>query len=153
MINLYEPTEIFLENETATLKAGRELGVALLQYPNNLCIYLDGNLGAGKTTLTRGILSAFGHTGLVKSPTYTLVETYEFASRFIHHFDLYRLTDPEELEFMGIRDYFVMNAICLIEWPEKGSAYLPDPDLVISMKYQSQSRTMHLSSNLSGNSQ
>lgn len=153
MINLYKPTEIFLENEMATLEAGRELGAALLQYPNSLCIYLDGNLGAGKTTLTRGILNAFGHTGLVKSPTYTLVETYEFPSRPIHHFDLYRLTDPEELEFMGIRDYFVMNAIFLIEWPEKGKAYLPDPDLVISMEYQAQSRIMRLHSNLSGDSQ
>ncbi len=148
MINLHQPTEFFLESETATLAIGLELGKALMEHPNNLCVYLEGNLGAGKTTLTRGILNAFGYSGSVKSPTYTLVETYEFPSRLIHHFDLYRLTDPEELEFMGIRDYFVKNAICLIEWPEKGSAYLPDPDIVVRLEYQEQSRRLFLSSNL-----
>lgn len=148
MINLYQSTEIFLENEAASLAAGHDLGKALLEYPKNLCVYLEGTLGAGKTTLTRGILRAFGHSGAVKSPTYTLVESYEFPSRTIHHFDLYRLTDPEELEFMGIRDYFAVNTICLLEWPEKGRPYLPDPDLVIRMEYQSQSRRLLLASNL-----
>lgn len=148
MINLYQSTEIFLEDEAATLATGRDLGKVLLEYPKSLCVYLEGTLGTGKTTLTRGILHAFGHSGAVKSPTYTLVESYEFPSRAIHHFDLYRLTDPEELEFMGIRDYFAANTICLLEWPEKGRPYLPDPDLVIRMEYQSQSRRLFLASNL-----
>jgi tRNA threonylcarbamoyladenosine biosynthesis protein TsaE len=152
MINLYQSTEIFLENETATLDAGRDFGKALLAYPKNLCVYLEGTLGAGKTSLTRGILQSFGYSGSVKSPTYTLVESYEFPSRIVHHFDLYRLTDPEELEFMGIRDYFVANTICLIEWPEKGNFYLPDPDLVICMEYQSQSRRLLLTSYLQAKS-
>lgn len=148
MINLHQPTEFFLENEAATLEIGFELGAALMEYPKSICVYLEGNLGAGKTTLTRGILNAFGYSGSVKSPTYTLVESYEFPSRVIHHFDLYRLTDPEELEFMGIRDYFVKDTICLIEWPEKGSAYLPDPDIVVRLEYQEQSRRLFLNSSL-----
>lgn len=148
MISLYQPAEMFLENEAATLSVGQELGLLFSQYPHSLCVYLKGNLGAGKTTLTRGILKAFGHQSAVKSPTYTLVETYHFGNRTLHHFDLYRLKDPEELEFMGIRDYFAQDNICLLEWPENGGDYLQKPDVSIQLEYRGHSRVLFLSSML-----
>ncbi len=145
MINLRQPSEIFLEDEAATLAVGYQLGLMFSQIPQSLCIYLNGNLGAGKTTLTRGILRAFGHETAVKSPTYTLVESYHFANRTLHHFDLYRLKDPEELEFMGIRDYFAQDNISLIEWPDNGGDYLQQADLVIQLQYSGNSRVVCLS--------
>lgn len=144
MISLHQPAEIFLESEEATLSVGHELGLVFLQNPNSICVYLKGNLGAGKTTLTRGVLTAFGHQSAVKSPTYTLVETYHFANRTLHHFDLYRLKDPEELEFMGIRDYFSQHNICLIEWPEHGQEFLPQPDITIQLEYQGAGRLLRI---------
>lgn len=134
-------------NETEMVVLGERLGQVFTQYPGALTVHLLGDLGAGKTTLTRGILRGFGHVGAVKSPTYTLVEAYEFPARTVYHFDLYRLGDPEELEYMGIRDYFAEQNLCLIEWPARGEGVLPTPDVIIDISAAGDGRELRLHAN------
>lgn len=136
--------KLSLKNELATLKFGSKLASFI---PNNFIVYLYGNLGAGKTTLVRGFLNALGHYSIVKSPTYTLVESYQLQGKHIHHIDLYRITDPEELELIGIRDYFLEEAICLAEWPEKAQYYLPTADLSCYILIKNSGREITLKSN------
>jgi tRNA threonylcarbamoyladenosine biosynthesis protein TsaE len=105
-----------------------------------LLVFLSGELGTGKTTLVRGLLRALGHSGAVKSPTYTLVESYLRDGITLHHLDLYRLGDAAELEWLGIRDLLAADAVCLIEWPERGAGVLPPPDLQLALAYRGQGR-------------
>jgi tRNA threonylcarbamoyladenosine biosynthesis protein TsaE len=109
-------------------------------------VYLEGDLGMGKTTLVRGVLRGLGYEGPVKSPTYTIVEPYELPGLEVYHFDLYRVRDAEELEFMGIRDYFTESGLCLIEWAEMGCGALPEADLVVSLNLIPQGRHVSLES-------
>ena len=126
-----------LADEAATLAFGAALSKALVP---SLTIYLHGDLGAGKTTLVRGLLHALGHAGKVKSPTYTLVETYMLSHYNLHHFDLYRFNDDEEWEAAGFRDYFNEQSVCMIEWPEKAAHVLPVADINVSLSIQGAGR-------------
>ncbi len=126
-----------LANEEATLAFGACLAAALQE---GGIITLRGNLGSGKTTLSRGLLRALGHKGAVKSPTYTLVEPYEIGTRKIFHYDLYRLNDPAELEFLGLRDFIDKQTLTLIEWPEKGEPLLPPADLDLTLAVEGNGR-------------
>ena len=129
----------YLDSTEATEKFGAELFLSLA--PKSL-VFLQGDLGAGKTTMVRGFLRAAGYHGVVKSPTYTLVEEYLVDGRKIFHFDLYRLVDPEELEWIGIRDYFDQDCVCFIEWPDKGKGFLPKPDGIITLTAQGDGRAL-----------
>jgi len=127
--------EFFLQNEAEQLKLAACIAA---QTPAGTVIFLDGDLGTGKTTLVRGFLQSLGLKDNVKSPTYTLVEPYLINNQSIYHFDLYRLGTPDELEYAGGRDYFDGDAICLIEWPDKAEGYLPVADLWVQLSYQNQ---------------
>ena len=132
-----------LNGEEAMVAFGRRLAEASQGWG---VFYLEGNLGAGKTTLSRGILRGFGHEGAVKSPTYTLVEPYEMGHQSVYHFDLYRLGDPEELDFLGVREYFGPHSLCLVEWPVRGKGFLPPADITIRISYRPDSRVVEVES-------
>jgi tRNA threonylcarbamoyladenosine biosynthesis protein TsaE len=112
-----------------------------LQLP--LVIWLEGDLGAGKTTFARGLIHALGYKGRVKSPTYGLLEQYQLASLQVLHMDLYRISDPGELEFLGLADLLDDQTILLIEWPDKGGQWLPEPDFIFKFAYADQGRDLH----------
>jgi tRNA threonylcarbamoyladenosine biosynthesis protein TsaE len=140
MSRINESSSFALADDDETQAFGACLGHALAS--QGAIIYLCGDLGAGKTTLGRGLIRGLGYQGAVKSPTYTLVEPYECFDFPLYHFDLYRLTDPEEVEFLGVDEYFVPPAVCLIEWPSRGQGFLPAPDLIIRLEITGKGRRL-----------
>jgi tRNA threonylcarbamoyladenosine biosynthesis protein TsaE len=128
-----------LPDAAATERAGRALAPALTA---GMVVTLVGDLGAGKTTLVRGVLRGMDIVGAVKSPTYTLVEPYAVSSLYLYHFDFYRLKDPEEWEAAGFREYFGKHAICLVEWPERARGLLPRADLELVFTITDPGRTL-----------
>jgi tRNA threonylcarbamoyladenosine biosynthesis protein TsaE len=132
-----ETFSFYLEDEQATERLGRVLAK---QRPPSAVIYLMGDLGAGKTTFSRGFIQACGHQGVVKSPTYTLIEPYMLSQQTIYHLDLYRLSDPEELEYLGMDLLTQPETISLVEWPERGVPSLPPADLTLTLKRQQTGR-------------
>jgi len=132
--------EFYLADEAAQIALAAQLA-GLFQRG---IVYLEGDLGSGKTTFSRGWIQSLGHKGAVKSPTYTLVEPYQLNVGSVYHFDLYRLADPEELEYIGVRDYFDSSSLCLIEWPQKGVGFLPQPDLHLTFSYQDVGRRLQI---------
>jgi tRNA threonylcarbamoyladenosine biosynthesis protein TsaE len=132
---------LHLEGEEAQERFGRRLARLL---DGGWLVHLRGDLGTGKTTLVRGILRGLGHSGAVKSPTYTLIEPYEPGGRPVFHLDLYRLADPEELEYLGLRDLLGGECLLLVEWPERASDALPPADLEIAIAYAGAGRDLEL---------
>lgn len=138
-----------LESAAATEALGAELLRRLADSPGAV-VYLEGPLGAGKTTLVRGLLRAAGVTGAIRSPTYTLLEPYDIDGRAVVHLDLYRLNSPEELYPLGITDYPPERCWWLVEWPERGSGVLPPPDLRVVIEHAPGGRRASISGRLAG---
>lgn len=130
-------TQIDLPDEAATLAFGAALAQVLRP---GVVIHLHGDLGAGKTTLTRGLVRALGHTGPVKSPTYTLVELYVISGYSVYHFDFYRFNSPEEWHDAGLEEHFDGQSICIVEWPEKAGGLSPPADIEITLQIHADSR-------------
>ena len=135
--------KILLYNEKNTLDLGENISAHLAE---GLLIFLKGDLGAGKTTLARGLIKGLGYVGSVKSPTYSLIEQYEFNAFTLNHFDLYRFTDPNEWSTSGFQEYINSYDVTLIEWPEKSAELLPKPDLEIELAYKNESRIAYINS-------
>jgi tRNA threonylcarbamoyladenosine biosynthesis protein TsaE len=135
-----ESLSVELADAQATERLGCRIAEAVCRLPGHWLITLQGGLGAGKTTLVRGFLKGLGHRGRVPSPTYTLIEPYSAAGRSVLHVDLYRLADPEELEYLGFRELFTGDAIVLVEWPERAGSDLPEPDLLIRLQIKGAGR-------------
>jgi tRNA threonylcarbamoyladenosine biosynthesis protein TsaE len=131
-----------LPTEEALLILANSWGKALAQ---GAIVYLQGTLGAGKTTFSRGLLHGIGYIGAVKSPTYTLVEPYQVNGSKVYHFDLYRLGNPEELEYLGIRDYLADDALWLVEWPQRGEGFIPAADIILSLEVNGSGRDVTVS--------
>lgn len=133
-----------LADESASKALGAELARALQDLGSRrFLILLQGELGAGKSTLARGFLRSLGHRGAVPSPTYTLVEPYEFSTFTVYHLDLYRLADADELEFLGIRE--ILDAVALVEWPGRCPSLFSKADLVIDLSRKAEGREAHFS--------
>lgn len=124
-----------LASPAETACFGQRLAAALSRLGKGAVIHLLGDLGAGKTALTRAVLASLGYSGAVVSPSYTLIETYELGERSAHHLDLYRISDPQELEFLGVRELSSGNDLVFVEWAQHGAGFLPDPDLEIILLY------------------
>ncbi|MAA73737.1 MAG: tRNA (adenosine(37)-N6)-threonylcarbamoyltransferase complex ATPase subunit type 1 TsaE [Salinisphaeraceae bacterium] len=131
---------LVLADESATQALGARLGRALQALKAGAVIYLQGDLGAGKTCLARSLLRALGHAGAVVSPTYTIMEPYDVSGRRLLHVDLYRLSDPEELDFIGIDDQYEPQGWLLIEWPERGEGRIPAADLRVTLSVPGEGR-------------
>ncbi len=136
---------IHLADEAATTAFGTQLAGALLRAGGGV-VYLYGDLGAGKTTLARGLLRAAGVGGTLRSPTYTLMEPYLAGGQAFLHLDLYRLVDPSEVENLGLRDYPVESTIWLVEWPERGQGFLPPADLSLHLRHAPSGRELAVES-------
>ena len=135
-----------LKNESELLEVAANFAKQLLPTLGSPCctVFLHGDLGAGKTTFVRGFLQGLGYAEPVKSPTFTFVESYALSGKIIHHFDFYRITDPELFELRGFRDYFINNSICLIEWPSQGEGYLPKADISIFIEGVGEQRCLKI---------
>lgn len=129
------------ENEEALLRVAQKFAKSIKP---PVVMHFYGDLGAGKTSFVRGLLHALGYQGLVKSPTYTIVEYYTVGNLNIYHYDLYRIADPEELEYIGIRDILNEEAIVLIEWPAKGEGFIPPADIVCEIEFAGKGRVVTL---------
>lgn len=144
MINFKDGLKIELPDLMATQALAGTMAQAIRP---GLCIYLEGDLGAGKTTFVRGVLTALGYNAAIKSPTFTLVESYGIDGMDIYHFDLYRLSDPSELDYIGLRDYMSENAVSFFEWADKGQGHIPMADIVIKFNINKTGRTAVINAN------
>ncbi|MGI9290800.1 MAG: tRNA (adenosine(37)-N6)-threonylcarbamoyltransferase complex ATPase subunit type 1 TsaE [Gammaproteobacteria bacterium] len=140
------PESLILNSPEQTEAAAARFAAALNKVrPEQLVVHLEGTLGAGKTTFTRGVLRALGHSGRVPSPTYTLIEPYECAGYRISHLDLYRLQDGAELEFLGLDELTGPGSVLLIEWPSRAAGYLQSNDIEIKLTVIPEGRALELS--------
>ncbi|HYO26847.1 MAG TPA: tRNA (adenosine(37)-N6)-threonylcarbamoyltransferase complex ATPase subunit type 1 TsaE [Azonexus sp.] len=151
MVHSPDVTAVFpLPDEAATQRLGALLAPTLRP---GLVIFLEGDLGAGKTTLVRALIRALGHQGPVKSPTYSLVEVYVISSLYLYHFDFYRFESPEEFLDAGFDEYFNENAVCLVEWPERAQGCVPGPDLRLRLHHAGLGRVLEAVANTPGGAQ